>query len=376
MFKLKFRYPVYNPCIDSVDVAADWGEFDTTQCRKTALSKPFSIAAMRVFYDEPWIFNFDPEIAAIDVSGFDLVLLSDIEYYSQRQIQEWAQRKGIKKYVLALGGLTDETLADNVIYRPYWADVYLRADQPSELNCTVRPYMFDCLLGARRPHRDYAMLALTRTGLLDQNIVTYRDCFPGSVVDETSESFAKLFPDVKLNWPYVSPNLVPEWEISNQVTNQANLVSPIEIFRQTNYSILAETLGTGNGFFLSEKTTKYMHAYRPFIVFGPRHHLRRLNEMGFQTFDAAIDESYDDEPIDAIRFQKAMLQVIRLAYFEPVESVYNKIQYALENNARHLVYIGTQTKAAMAQLLTNHISSAHYYLLEIPELCDDSSFPQ
>jgi hypothetical protein len=359
MLEIKFRYPVYNPCVNTVDVAADWGDFDTTQCRDTALNQPFSIAAMRVFYDEPWIFGFDPVIAAVDVSEFDLVLLSDIEYYSQQQIQDWAVRKGIKKYVLALGGLNNETLADNVVYRPYWAKAYLRNKQPAQLNCTVRPYMFDCLLGARRPHRDYAMLALTQTGLLDQNIVTYRDCFPGEVIDSSSELFANLFSKVKLNWPYISPNLDPAWEISDQVTNQANLVSPTKIFQQTNYSIITETLGTGDTFFLSEKTTKYMHAYRPFIVFGPRHHLRRLNDMGFQTFSTAIDESYDDEPIDAVRFQKAMLQVIRLAYFEPVESVYNKIQFALENNAAHIARIVAQKRQEMELLLGQHISYLH-----------------
>jgi hypothetical protein len=354
---MKFWYPVYNPCANVVDVAADWGDFVTTQCRSTALKSPFSIAAMRVFYDEPWIFNFEPEVAQIDVSEFDLVLLSDIEYYSQHQIQEWAVRKGIKNYLLAVGGLHQEPLASNVVYRPYWANMYLKLNQPEQLNCTVRPYMFDCLLGARRPHRDYAMLALTQTGLLDQNIVTYRDCFPGAVIDKSSESFAKLFPGVRLNWPYVSPNLNPDWEVASQITNQVNLVSPSKIFQQTNYSILAETLGTGDNFFLSEKTAKYMHAYRPFIVLGPMHHLRKLNELGFQTFGAAIDESYDDEPVDSIRFQKAMLQAIRLAYFESVEDVYNKIQYALENNARQLVYIGTQTKEAMQKLLENALAN-------------------
>ncbi len=367
MFKIRFRYPVYNPCVDTVDVAADWGEFVTTQCRQTALSQPFSIAAMRVFYDEPWVFDFDPHVAAIDVTDFDLVLLSDIEYYPQQQIQEWAQRKGIKNYVLAVGGLNNQPLASNVVYRPYWADTYLKSNQPGQLNCTVRPYMFDCLLGARRPHRDYIMLALTKSGLLDQNIVTYRNCFPGAVVDESSQSFAKLFPDVKLNWPYVSSNLDPAWEVADQITNQVNLVIPNKIFQQTNYSIVAETLGTGDSFFLSEKTAKYMHAYRPFVVFGPRHHLRKLNELGFQTFSTAIDEGYDDEPIDSLRFQKAMLQVIRLAYFESVESVYNKIQFALENNARHLAYMITQTMEARTELLKNHISRSHYYLIESPE---------
>lgn len=360
MSNIKFQYPVYNPCVDTVDVAADWGEFATTQCRQTALSQPFSIAAMRVFYDEPWVFDFDPHVAAIDVTDFDLVLLSDIEYYPQQQIQEWAHRKGIKNYLLAVGGLHNESLDNNVVYRPYWANSYLEKNTVGQLNSTVRPYMFDCMLGARRPHRDYVMLALTRTGLLNQSIVTYRDCFPGGIVNADSDNMAALFPDTKLNWPYVSCNLDPSWEVAEQITNQVNLVSPVKIFQQTNYSIVTETIGTGDSFFLSEKTTKCMHNYRPFVVFGPRHYLRKLHALGFQTFSAVIDESYDDEPIDSVRFRKAMLQLLRLAYFESVESVYSQVQFALENNAAHLERLRFQTRYAQEQLLRQHIGPEHF----------------
>lgn len=361
MFKIKFRYPVYNPCVDAVDVAADWGDFDTTQCRDTALGSPFSIAAMRVFYDEPWIFSFDPKVAQIDVSNFDLVLLSDIEYYPQHQIQEWARRKGIKNYLLAVGGMNSESLASNVVYRPYWIDVYLKKNTPGQLNTSTRPFMFDCMLGARRPHRDYVMLALTRSRLLDQCIVTYRDCFPGSIIDENSESFAKLFPKTQLNWPYVSPNLDPAWEVADQINNQVSFDCPLKIFENSNYSIITETISTGDNFFLSEKTIKAMHAYRPFVVFGPRHYLRNLQQMGFQTFSTVIDESYDDEPVDAVRFQKAMLQVLRLAYFESVDTVYNGVTFALENNALHLARIGEQTQNSINQLIQQTVSRKHYY---------------
>jgi hypothetical protein len=361
MSRVKFLYPVYNPCVNVVDVAADWGDFTTTQCRSTALKSPFSIAAMRVFYDEPWIFSFEPEVAQIDVSDFDLVLLSDIEYYSQREIQEWAHRKGIKNYLLAVGGLNQESLASNVVYRPYWVNVYLNKNSPGHLNTTTRTYMFDCMLGARRPHRDYVMLALTHTGLLDQCIVTYRDCFPGAIINEYSESFAKLFPNTKLNWPYVSPNLDTTWEVGDQITNRVSFDSPLKIFKNSNYSIVTETIGTGDNFFLSEKTIKAMHAYRPFVVFGPRHYLRNLNKMGFQTFSTVIDESYDDEPVDSVRFQKAMLQVLRLAYFESVDVVYNGVTFALENNALHLGRIGIETQEIMDRLLMQTIGHRYCY---------------
>jgi hypothetical protein len=356
----KFSYPVYNPCHNTVNVAADWGQACTTQDRDLALAQPFSIAAMRVFYDEPWVFDFDPEVARIDVTQFDLVLLSDIEYYSQKQIQEWAAKKGIKRYLLALGGLNHETVdTTTTLYRPYWIKVYTEKNTPGIVDGTSKPYVFDCMLGARRPHRDYVMLALTQTRLLEKSIVTYRDCFPGSVVNEHSQQYADLFPDITLNWPYVSPNLDPAWEVSNHINNQISFVSPNNIFQQTNYSIITETIGTGENFFLSEKTIKAINAKRVFVVFGPRYYLRRLREHGFQTFDTVIDESYDNEPIDAVRFQLAMLQLLRLAYFESVEMVYATAKHALDSNVNTLSWICDQYREKMNDLLISNIPADH-----------------
>jgi hypothetical protein len=365
MFDLKFRGLVYNPCHNTVDVAADWGEFCTTQDQDLALRQPFSIAAMRVFYDEPWIFDFDPEVARIDVTQFDLVLLSDIEYYSQKQIQDWAAQKGIKSYLLALGGVNHETVdTANTVYRPYWIKIYTEKNSPGVVNNTTRPYMFDCMLGARRPHRDYVMLALTKTGLLEKSIVTYRDCFPGAVINEYTQQYADLFPTTALNWPYVSPNLDPAWEVSNYINNQISFISPNNIFQQTNYSIITETIGTGDDFFLSEKTIKAMNAKRVFVVFGPRYYLRRLQEHGFQTFGAVVDESYDNEPVDSVRFQLAMLQLIRLAYFESVESVYARTEYALDNNVNTLYWICDQYRKKMTNLLISKIPQNYIMLTQ------------
>ena len=361
---MKFRYLVYNPCVEVVDVAADWSKdwFDTTQDRELALQQPFSVAAVRAFYNQPNIFGYDPEIAKINVSEFDLVLISDIEYFKHQEIEQWAQQNNIKNYLLTVGGIrtTDQLDPGRMTYRHYNIDRYLCRNQYKDTSGMNKPFLFDCMLGARRPHRDYVMLALTRTGLLDQSIVTYRAGFPGEIVNEYNKIFADQFPGTELNWPYVSPNLDPDWEVSNQVTNHISCVSPDKIFQNTHYSIICETLGTGDDFFLSEKTVKAMFSRRVFVVFGPRHFLRRLHELGFQTFDAVLDESYDNEPCDDVRFQKAMLQLLRLAYFLTPSDVQNYVGYALENNFRNLNDVKQQTDQKLQQLLIDHIPRQHW----------------
>lgn len=361
---MKFRYPVYNPCVDVVDVAQDWGRgvFETTQDQTLALQQPFSVAAVRAFYNQPDIFSFDPALAEISVADFDLVLISDIEYFKHQDIERWAAENCIKNYVLAIGGMraTDQIDPSCMVYRHYNIERYVSRNCVTDTAGVAKPYLFDCLLGARRPHRDYVMLALTKTGLLDQSIVTYRSGFPGEIVNEYSTAYADCFAEVELNWPYVSPNLHNDWDVNTNVSNINSCELPEGIFKNTHYSIICETLGTGNDFFLSEKTVKAMFSKRVFVMFGPQHFLKRLRELGFQTFDAILDESYDNEPVDEVRYQKAILQVLRLAHFLTPAQVNHIVDYAVENNFQQLSAIKLSTDWQMLTLLQNKIAPQHW----------------
>jgi len=361
---MKFQYPVYNPCVDVIDVVRDWfGDFaEATQDRALALAQPFSIAAVRAFYNCPDIFAYDPFIAQIDVSNFDLVLISDIEYFKHQDIEQWAAENNIKNYVIAVGGIlaTDQIDPEYMICRHYNIERYVSRNQYVNTAGFDKPFLFDCMLGARRPHRDYVMMALTRTGLLDKSIVTYRAGFPGEVINAQSQLFADQFLGTELNWPYVSPNLDPEWEVAPHVSNHISCVSPNKIFQNTHYSIICETLGTGTDFFLSEKTVKAIFAKRVFVAFAPRHFLRNLRQLGFQTFDTIIDESYDDEPCDDVRFQKAVLQLLRLAYFLTPELVHQHTKHAVDNNFKQLYRVKKQTDWNLIQLLKLKIPAQHW----------------
>jgi len=357
-----FKYPVYNPCWETVDVAADWGITNTTQDVNLALSQPFSVAAVRVLYDETYIHDYDPNFPQIDLGKFDLVLLSDIEYYTQATIEEWAAKQNIKNYVLATGGLNDgEQLKDNQLYRPFWMRHFLdRNLEYHDSSAPTKPYLFDALLGARRPHRDYVMLALDKTKLLNQSIVTYRDCFPGQVINNQNSEFQRIFWDTPLQWPYVSPNLDPAWEVPGPITNSISFMSPVELYRKTWYSILCETSGTGTNFFLSEKTVKAMFNHRMFVLFGPVNFLANLRKQGFETFRHFIDESYDSEPRDHKRFEMAMHQVMQLAWFEDPAEMYLQARPVLEHNYRRLFELEKQGRVDQRALLHKYISGEHW----------------
>lgn len=357
-----FKYPVYCPKQQPFDVAGDWGITNTTQDIDLALAQPFSVAAIRVLYNEPYIHNYDPNFSKIDLSKFDLVLLSDIEYYPQSTIEEWITKQNIKNYVLATGGLNNgEHPRDNQLYRPYWMRHFLdRNLEYHDNSADNKPYMFDALLGARRPHRDYVMMALDKTRLLDCSIVTYRDCFPGAVINNQNAEFQRIFRDTPLQWPYVSPHLDPAWEILGPINNSISFISPVELYRKTWYSILCETSGTGTNFFLSEKTVKAMFNHRMFVLFGPVNFLANLRQQGFETFRHLIDESYDSEPRDYKRFEMAMHQVMQLAWFEDPAEMYLQARTVLEHNHRRLFELEQQGYIDQRALLHKYISGQHW----------------
>ena len=352
----KYKFKVYNPCWQIMDVARDWGfeKNEWTADLSVALAQEFKIAAVKAYYNQTWVASYDLSACHGDLRSFDLVLISDAEYYSQRQIEEWCAEMGVSEYLIALGGYneTDHIDSSRMIYRHYWIEQYTCRNQFIDTRNNNKPYLFDALMGARRPNRDYAMLGLTNAKLLDSCLVTYRNCFPGGIVNGQTDEFANLF-DVKLQWPYVSSNLDPAWEVAPVVNNQISFITPVEIYRRTYYSILTETLGTGGGFFFSEKSIKAFFAKRIFVLFGNGHHLKRLRDLGFQTFGTVIDERYDDSPLDFERFDLALKQVIALTKMDPTW-VQETLQPVLDHNHCRLNELVAETKESMYQMLLAH----------------------
>lgn len=68
----------------------------------------------------------------------------------------------------------------------------------------------------------------------------------------------------------------------------------VQHYHKFRVEIVAETYCLGDTFFPTEKTVRPIMAAKPMVVFGPRYFLRRLRDMGFETWRDLWDESYDD----------------------------------------------------------------------------------
>lgn len=328
------------------DVAADWGldpnaDYD------------IKIACVPLQCNDPTNFSYHGDI---DFSQFDLVLISDIEMQTVNTVETWAKNNGIKNYLVTVGGLHDhETLPSNYVYRPWWCYNFMSLNQYQDTSGN-KPYLFDVLLGARRPHRDYIMLAFQHSDLLESSIVNYREFFQGAIVNQDSQQVADQFTNALL-FPYNSPNVRPEWEVLPELHRGISSIGPWEIYRRTKYTVVCETLGTGGCFFMSEKTTKAIFAERVFIPVAARNYIKNLKALGFEVFENVIDISYDSEHNDIDRYRGAFEQIQRLASMDHQE-VLAKTQEQRIHNRTNLQRLRDSTRQQQTTLIKNAVESA------------------
>jgi len=336
--------------------ATEWG-FDYNQIvdLETALAQPQSIAVMPVFYSLPDKHEYNLEFTQLPLHLFDLVLFSDIEWHSQTELVAWIETTGITNWLLHVAGLwLDEPQHPRVIYRPAWSFNFLRWNPPRHDFPLERSFAFDCLLGARREHRDFAMLSMQKSNLLDQGIVTYRDLFVGHWIDQTPARVSQLFGDTQLDYPYVSKNLDPAWEVKQQLDNSISGLVPWEIYNRTWFSVVCETLAKERVFLSAEKMGKCFQARRLFVVFAIQGFLQRYRDWGFETFNDVIDESYDLEPDDIQRWSQAFEQV-RWLCDQDLAKLLTKLQPRLDHNHNRLYEFEQEKQQELQNFIADHL---------------------
>ena len=344
---------VYSPGYQAID----WGfNYPQVVDLAIALAQPTRIAVLPVHFDNPRDFAYKPEFKVLDLTQFDLVLFTDIEFRKQTDLMTWIETTGAKKWLLSVGGLySNETLDPRVVYRPAWMFTFLQWNPPREEFPMERPFLWECLLGARRDHRDFVMLSFQQSGLLNQSIVNYRDIFMGSQTGNILLDVQREFPDVKMQYPYVSPNLDPVWEVrGGKLDNSISSDVPWEIWNRCYYSIIIETLGDGNCFLAAEKIGKCLLARRLFVHFGVDGWLANLHKLGFETFGSVLDESYDIVTNKIQRWKQAFEQVKILSKENP-QHILEKVRPILDYNRSRLFELQQEKFHEMQSMVISHL---------------------
>lgn len=173
---------------------------------------------------------------------------------------------------------------------------------------------FDCLLGSNRPPRDLIYELIPRELLEDKIIFTYAG---------HNENSTYWYDDIQ--------NRLDATALYNNVEIVNHNYVPVQLYKQTAYTMVSETVSQNDLILVSEKIARPILAKRLFVVFSSPGYLNFLKELGFQTFDSIIDETYDSIVNEKQRFTAVMKQVVFLCN-QDQDKILNQIQSIVEHN--------------------------------------------
>jgi hypothetical protein len=127
--------------------------------------------------------------------------------------------------------------------------------------------------------------------------------------------------------PYACDNL-------DSTQHNDHSVHVAQHYESTACSIILEThfdADGSRGAFLTEKTFKCLKHGHPFVLFAPAGSLQALRNMGYRTFDSAIDTSYDSVTDNTERYLAVVDTIRKLALVDPT-TLYNSCVDDLQHN--------------------------------------------
>ena len=306
---------------------------DTDVCRwhLTQLNLPISDEILAehpaVFHMPfPYDLGFEDKITqALAVCSKVIILVSELHKDSAEFIKNHQSPK-IKYFVCGtVSGCSPTPWMDWFITT---TEFYKHNDLLDQLNPNrINPRVFDILLGWAKPHRQKIYDYVLENNLTHRVVLTYLQDRNLSLQKQLADSW--IWPNIDI--PKNSClNTITQINYQNQQIALSQII-PLDIYNYSTYSIVAETNYDNHYSFYTEKIVKPILARRLFIVFGGQYYLRNLRQMGFQTFDGIVDETYDTVENCDERFQLALEQMHKLID-QPQDLILEKIRPIVEHN--------------------------------------------
>lgn len=112
------------------------------------------------------------------------------------------------------------------------------------------------------------------------------------------------------------------------------------VWNKYQIEIISETDAIDN-FWFTEKTANCLATGKPFVLVSGQYSLHKLKEMGFQTFNSVIDETYDTEPTPYKRIMR-LTQALQDVYNSPskandINQLYDLAQKNIELYQKYCV---------------------------------------
>jgi hypothetical protein len=187
-----------------------------------------------------------------------------------------------------------------------------------DLDSGHKSWLATALLGGWMKNRGQLLNELRLLGILDQCLVNYHERTPDKI--ERRNILRQQNPNIYFNTrtpelDHLDNPTFLDVAYKNETGEQGQSVSmntcyqipgmrpgqhgwisqlvPWKIYNSAYISIIAETEGTPDLFFISEKISRPLLIGHPFVVFGCAGYLAELQKLGFRTFSPWINESYD-----------------------------------------------------------------------------------
>lgn len=172
---------------------------------------------------------------------------------------------------------------------PFKFNFYL--DKDYDFDCE-KSSIFVSTIGKHKNDRSYLVEQLTSTLSYSNYILKYNGKNYGSIDHSDIVKFSKdKFDD------YI--------QVLDKYQHTVSQTLPIELYNQAYFNLVVETnIDLENEFHLTEKIGKALITGIPFVVVSSAGFLGHLRQLGFTTYDALWDESYDHEPLWTARIEK------------------------------------------------------------------------
>jgi len=197
-----------------------------------------------------------------------------------------------------ISGNTQADAIENFIYFPDHELLYWHRNQqtePTQIHSNSRPYNFTVLSRTHKWWRATVMTDLRRAGLLDNCLWSYgtdvalNEHETDNPIEVDTLDIRSDIADFLSNGPYTCDEFTIEQQNNHHLTETSHYTdSYCNIVLETHF----DADGSG-GAFLTEKTFKPVKHGQPLVIVGCPGSLAALRNLGYRTFDHAIDNSYD-----------------------------------------------------------------------------------
>jgi len=230
---------------------------------------------------------------------------------------------------------------------------------------TARPYDFLFLNGRLRPHRKYLIDGLKMRSLLDRALWTNLSsrvemAFTSRLITDKLEPIRLLPPEYEINRARenLKPSLYTDGGfIKHTLFNNTwgDAIVNHRCYTDTWFSLVTETIYDYPYTFRTEKIWKPVLMAHPFIVAANPGYYRDLRQAGFRTFEALIDESFDQIDCPQERLECIISMVDDICANGPAE-FWEASRDICKYNQQHLVEYNREQRAQLPRNLLDYIN--------------------